>query len=44
MEGTLTPSVVALLCRTSDRDGFRADGAQAVAEAIAERLGTDRAA
>ena len=31
MEGSLSPSVVALLCRTSDREGFRADGAQAVA-------------
>lgn len=39
MEGALTPSVVALLCRTSDREGFRAEGAQAVAEAIAELLG-----
>ena len=29
MEGSLSPSVVALLCRTSDREGFRADGAQA---------------
>ena len=35
VEGSLSPSVVALLCRTSDREGFRADGAQAVAEAIA---------
>ena len=43
MEGTLSaarPPVVALLCRTSDREGFRADGAAAVAEAIAQRLGT----
>ncbi len=39
MERTLSPTVVALLCRTSDREGFRADGAQAVAEAIASELG-----
>lgn len=42
MEGALTggASVVALLCRTSDREGFRAEGARAAAEAIATRLGT----
>ena len=38
MDGAL--KVVALLCRTSDREGFRADGARAAAEAIAARLGT----
>jgi arginase family enzyme len=41
VEGSLSPSVVALLCRTSDRLGFQAEGARAVAEAIAERLGTE---
>lgn len=40
MEGPLNASVVAMLCRTSDREGFRAEGAQAVAEAIAAGLGT----
>lgn len=43
MEGAVSGaevSVVALLCRTSDREGFRADGARAAAEAIAARLGT----
>lgn len=45
MEGPVTGggeplSVVALLCRTSDREGFRAEGARAVAEAIASLAGT----
>ena len=34
------PRVVALLCRTSDREGFRGDGARAAAEAIAATLDT----
>ncbi len=36
----MTPRVVALLCRTSDREGFRAEGARAAADAIAEAAGT----
>ena len=39
MEGSLTPRVVGFLCRTSDREGFRGEGAQAAAEAIALELG-----
>ena len=37
MEG----SVIALLCRTSDRDARAAEGARALAEALAERSGTE---
>lgn len=40
MDGTLTAKVVALLPRTSDRESYGAEGARAVAEAIAARLGT----
>ena len=36
----MSAKVVAFLCRTSDREGFRADGAQAIAEAIADGLVT----
>jgi arginase len=43
VEGPLraAPAVVALLCRTSDRERFRADGARAVAETIAAHAGVE---
>jgi arginase family enzyme len=46
VEGTLTgavgePAVVAMLCRTSDRDPGGSAGSRALAEAIGERLGVD---
>ncbi len=46
MEGPLTgavgePAVVAMLCRTSDRDANGPVGSRALAEAIGERLGVD---
>ena len=40
MAQTPDVSVVGLLCRTSDREEYRATGARAVAEAIAAQVGT----
>ena len=39
MEGPLTPAVIALLCRTSDRTEGGARGATALSELLAERTG-----
>jgi arginase len=41
MEGSLTPAVVALLCRTSDRTPGGARGARALASELGERLGVE---
>ncbi len=43
MDGALTAPirVVGLLCRTSDREGFRAPGTRALAEALADCAGTE---